>query len=67
MKQKILDLIAQHKLSKQECNMMIEELNKVDISKISSNELSHLQHLKFRIIEEASWRGIFINQLEAII
>jgi len=67
MKQKILDLISQHKLSKLECNMMIEELNQIDNNKITKEEYKDLQDLKAKYIEESAWRAVFINQLEAII
>ena len=67
MKQKILDLIAQQKLSKQECNMMIEELNQINNSKISKEEYKDLQELKSKYIEESDWRAVFISQLESLL
>ena len=67
MKQKILDLITQQKLSKQECNIMIEELNQIASSKISKEEYKDLQELKSKYIEESAWRAVFINQLESLL
>jgi len=67
MKQKILELIAQHKLSKQECNMMIEELNQIDSSKITKEEYKDLTELKLRYIEESELRHIFIQDLESLL
>lgn len=67
MKQKILDLIAQHKLSKQECNIMIEELNQIDSSKITKEEYKDLQELKLRYMEEVGLRHVFIQDLESLL
>ncbi len=67
MENKIKELIAHHKLSRLEVYSLIEELNQVDVSKISESEISDLELSKARYTEEYAWRGVFINDLENLL
>jgi hypothetical protein len=67
MKQKIQELIDHHKNSKLECNMMIEELNQIDSSKITKEEHNNLTELKLRYMDEVGLRHVFIQDLESIL
>lgn len=61
MKEKIEELIQQHKLAKQECFELISELKEI------SKKDKEAQELIYRFEQEYSWRGVFINQLEDLI
>lgn len=67
MKNKIQDLIQQHKLSKLEVNTLIEELNQVSDTKMSKDDYSDLTELKLRYIEEVGLRTVFISELESLL
>lgn len=67
MKEKIQNLIDQHKLFKQECYAFLEELNKVDVIKLSPKENDVLHDSKLVYNEELRWRSIFISELEDLL
>lgn len=67
MKQEIENLIAQHKLYRQEIFEELSELSKINDSKISEEEKEALNTtIAIRDIEY-HLRGIFISELEILI
>jgi len=67
MKEKIQNLLDEYRLLKQEANSLLEELSKMDISKMSPEDIIFLEETKKRVIEETVWRGVFIGRLEDIL
>ena len=67
MKEKIQELIKHHINSKNEVNSLLEELNQIDNSKLSLQEIDDLQSLINRYTEESCWRGVFISQLQDLL
>lgn len=67
MKEKIEDLVDNHKLIRLELNNFIEELNKIDISKLSKQEYNDLTESKLRYSQEISLRAGFINELQSLL
>ena len=67
MKDKIKELIKHHTNSKNECNNLLEELNQIDSSKLSYQEIDSLESLVSKYTEESCWRGVFISQLQDLL
>ena len=67
MKDKIKELIQQQKTAKIEVEYMLEELNQIDSSKLSLQEINDLQSLISKYTEESCWRGVFISQLQDLL
>jgi len=67
MKQKIQQLINQHKEAKKEVFMMLEELNQIDGGELSYQEDDGLESLKMLYQQEYSLRDMMISQLEDIL
>jgi len=67
MKEKVQELIQHHKSSKDEVYMLLEELNQIDIDKISYQEDIALKELKAKHQEEHDMRQLFIQDLESLL
>ena len=67
MKQKIKELIQQHKERKQECFEQLEELSKLSGTKISKEEKEVLRTSMFYLSQEYDLRSIFVSELESLI
>ena len=67
MKQKIKELIQQHKERKQECFEQLEELSKLSGTKISKEEKEVLRTSMFYLSQEYDLRSVFIYELENLI
>ena len=67
MKQKIEELIQQHKSACEEVKELLNELNGLSDIKMSEENSNALINAKIRAEEEYAWRGVFINQLEDLI
>lgn len=67
MKEKVQELIQHHKSSKDEVYMLLEELNQIDIDKISYQEDIALKELKAKHQEEYDMRQLFIQDLESLL
>lgn len=61
MKEKIEQLIQHHKLAKQECWELINELREIN------KKDSEAKALIDRFTEEYAWRGVFISDLEDLL
>ena len=67
MKQKIKELIQEHKERKQECFEQLQELSKLSDTKISKEEKEVLRTSMFYISQEYDLRSIFVSELESLI
>jgi hypothetical protein len=67
MKQKIEDLIAHHKQAKIEVNFLLEELNQIDTSKLSYQEVDSLRETEMKYSDELYFRRLFIQDLESLL
>ena len=67
MKQKIKELIQEHKERKQECFEQLQELAKLSDTKISKEEKEVLRTSMFYISQEHDLRSIFVSELESLI
>ena len=67
MKQKIKELIQQHKERKQECFEQLEELSKLSGTKISKEEKEVLRTSMFYLSQEYDLRSVFVSELESFI
>ncbi len=67
MENKIKELIEHYKLAKLEVYSLLEELNQIDVSKLSEEEINSLELSKARYMEEYAMRNIFINDLESLL
>lgn len=63
----IQELIINHKTLKQECFEALQELSKIDESKLSEEEIATLRSSKIVLGEELHWRNIFIGELEYLL
>jgi hypothetical protein len=67
MKDKIQELITQHKLSKQECFEQLQELSKLSHTKITKIEKEMLKASIFFLEQELSLRKSVISDLESVL
>ena len=67
MKGKIEQLIQQHRLAKDEVNNLLEELNQIDSSKLSYQEVDSLEVSKVKLLEEIYLRSVFVTDLESLL
>ena len=67
MKQKIKELIQQHKERKQECFEQLEELSKLSGTKISKEEKEVLRTSMSYLPQEYDLRSVFVSELESLI
>ena len=67
MKQKIKELIQEHKERKQECFEQLQELSKLSDTKISKEEKEVLRTSMFYISQEYDLRSVFVSELESLI
>ena len=67
MKDKIEELIFHHKTAKQEVSTMLEELNQIDSSKLSYQEVDSLEESKLKLIDEKYFRQLFIQDLQSLL
>lgn len=65
--EKINNLIAHYKESKEEANEFLRELNLVDLIKVSTKEKRELRESVIRLQEEILYRGIFIDELKNLL
>lgn len=67
MKEKIKELIQHHTNSKNEISSMLEELNQIDNSKLSYQEIDSLEESKLKLLDELYFRSLFISDLENLL
>ena len=67
MKQKIKELIQEHKERKQECFEQLQELSKLSGTKISKEEKEVLKMSMFYLSQEYDLRSVFVSELESLI
>ena len=67
MKQKIKELIQEHKERKQECFEQLQELSKLSGTKISKEEKEVLRTSMFYLSQEYDLRSVFVSELEGLI
>ena len=67
MKQKIKELIQEHKERKQECFEQLQELSKLSGTKISKEEKEVLKTSMFYLSQEYDLRSVFVSELESLI
>lgn len=67
MKEKIKELILHHSNSRDECRSLLEELNQIDSSKLSYQEIDSLEESKLKLLEEAYWRSVMLSDLENLL
>ncbi len=67
MKQKIKELIQEHKERKQECFEQLQELSKLSGTKISKEEKEVLRTSMFYLSQEYDLRSVFVSELESLI
>ena len=67
MKQKIKELIQEHKKRKQECFEQLQELSKLSGTKISKEEKEVLKTSMFYLSQEYDLRSVFVSELESLI
>jgi len=67
MKEKIEQLIQHHKLAKQECWELINELRAIGETSLTEDEAKDLNRTIEKYSEEYSWRGVFISDLEDLL
>lgn len=66
MREQIENLIGEQKLFRLECFEMLQELNSIDTTKLSTKEKLELRESIIRNEEELSLRLGFINELEKL-
>lgn len=64
---KIKSLIEEYKLRKQECESELEEVYKVDETKLSEEDKNAIKGLRIKLGEELSLRGLMVNDLEYLL
>lgn len=64
MKEQIEQLIESYKESRKEVWSLLGELNQVDITKLTIEEINSLKESTIRYQEEYSWRGVFMSELQ---
>lgn len=64
MKEQIEQLIESYKESRKEVWSLLGELNQVDITKLTTEEINSLKESIIRYQEEYSWRGVFMSELQ---
>ena len=67
MKQKIEELIQEHKERKQECFEQLQELAKLSDTKISKEEKEVLRTSMFYLSQEYDLMSVFVSELESLI
>ncbi len=67
MKEKIENLIQQHKEAKQEVFNLLEELNQVNTTKLDYKENDTLREHKIKLEEELYMRNVMISDLENLL
>lgn len=67
MKEQIKELIHHHKEARQEVFSLLEELSRIDDSKLSHKEKDILIESKIKLSEEYDMRGLFITDLKNLI
>jgi DNA-binding protein H-NS len=67
MKEKIQELIQFHKTAKEECLGLLGELNAIGQGKLEKQDRDALEKAVAKAEEEATWRGVFISQLEDLL
>jgi len=67
MKEKIQELIAQHKIYKEEVHILLQELSLYDYDKLDMYEVEALELRRSFLTEELSLRNSFISDLEGIL
>jgi hypothetical protein len=67
MKEKIEELITQHKLAKDECFEQLQELSKLSDTKVTKIEKEMLKASIFFLEQELSLRKSIISDLESIL
>lgn len=67
MKERIKELIQHHKQSKLECQSLLEELNQIESSKLSYQEIDSLETSKVKLLEEMYLRSVFVTDLESLL
>lgn len=67
MKDQIKNLITFHKVAKQECYSLLEELTGLRGMSMSDEDLHILEISIIKAEEELCWRGVFISDLEDLL
>ena len=67
MIEKIQELIDQHKNLKQEIWHMLNELNKLESTKMSKEDEEAFKTSKIELLKEYDLRGVFIHELETLL
>lgn len=65
--EKLNKLIQEHKLSREECSIQLNELTEIDKTKFSKKEIKDIEDSILELEVEKSMRSLFISELQTLL